>query len=985
MLGNPGHYAVLIATCGLGADVSLPATTARQFHDWLANPLGGGLSPDRIHFLAPGPEKREEDPPTYAVTRTFAQLGLGASGIIGERLYLYLSGRGQRIAGATQLVLTARDAMPTIIDVGQLVDHIRRSGAFRQLVVVADLQAALPIDPGSARQIIDFPITESRILSEISDVRFVDLAYEDGQAGRLTAALVAALLGNPAHSHHLIDAVNARIAATGPTSAQAIEISSSGPPIDFASRPASGELIVEAPHWAAEIQVVDGAGSIVRALGPCETMANGRRGITLSVPVGAFEVTAKLEEQSASQLVAVGSGRLVRIAALSWNMRPAFAAPLHGAAKFRRDQARAAVKWSVIPDSLSKPDANSRLFLFVRALQPERMEDIASSLEILDAQGIQVANLAKESQIGRKKRWLTFCRDLPAGHYVLHRRGCEAVPERFHSLHLADGWSTQIFIPARHFPSLRNLAVHLARPNVPFDPKSQSAMAAELVADCLQRNRPIGEVIASGEIEQLLDNETANPMLGILAAHALRLHAASAPDHRSSGSFKFDAIIDFLGRVLPDHPDVRALRLAREEILDTPFWEPPTLRAGLAIVKDAAVRTSGIIGLGSLTETLLSAALDNSAWTSWHQLAQAPRQMLGDSTAASSTIPAFMGGNQGGDDRLVRDDPLPLRHDAEPDPVQKTVGTLENLSLLQEVRTIIDQADALPVQLRIDPRKSARDLIDAAQPEALSEATGLPLDRVSQELRSLQAATDGNETDPALTSVVGQKRLLGELARHSLANDATLSSLAASVGGPPSDAPTIDETASRLLAEANRLAVTAQSPDHAQTPEGPALAEASESLRKSAANLLKSADFVAITDAAGKVQFANGAFQAIVGGPTSPHVDDWESFFSKHNLGAARVEQVPVAVNPGMTFGEGDRMLQRTELLGPDQNTTGFINILKSSFAQLNLDEKLKGVDEAVSRLSLYSSIYSHTEGGSDYREQLSSAVLAITKLTDEF
>src|SRR5687768_10343798 len=109
MPGHPGHYAVVIATRGDGYNATEPSVAAKQFAGWLAAANGGGLHSSSIHLLTPTNEPEQQDPKSYEIARVLSQLGLGASSTVGERLYLYLAGRGRHEAGNFKLILESAD------------------------------------------------------------------------------------------------------------------------------------------------------------------------------------------------------------------------------------------------------------------------------------------------------------------------------------------------------------------------------------------------------------------------------------------------------------------------------------------------------------------------------------------------------------------------------------------------------------------------------------------------------------------------------------------------------------------------------------------------------------------------------------------------------------------------------------------------------------------------------------------------------------
>src|SRR5215475_5387322 len=84
------------------SDLKGPENDARNFHDWLLAPQGGGVPKQNAKLIlssdfSPTEIPEDAEPTTERIDRTFGQLvrrGMNNNGCVGRRLYIYLAGHG---------------------------------------------------------------------------------------------------------------------------------------------------------------------------------------------------------------------------------------------------------------------------------------------------------------------------------------------------------------------------------------------------------------------------------------------------------------------------------------------------------------------------------------------------------------------------------------------------------------------------------------------------------------------------------------------------------------------------------------------------------------------------------------------------------------------------------------------------------------------------------------------------------------------------
>ncbi|HVG07767.1 MAG TPA: hypothetical protein VNM67_08675 [Thermoanaerobaculia bacterium] len=635
------------------------------------------------------------------------------------------------------------------------------------------------------------------------------------------------------------------------------------PPSDPSSQVQS-QLSVIGPHIAAELVVFNHRLEPVgKGVGAMEL---------LTLPPGLYDVQANVGGATAYHMVKLEPGGEVSVSKEDWDSKKvefSSAAPLTGTSTTHEWQSDPAVEWSRRPTWISSGAAaqvNSRLFFFVRTLDPEKHQKyFAEGLDLLDCDGRLLTRLAGTAvQVKEDSGWMAFCADLPAGPYLLHRRPSRGIRARYQPLYLCSGWETQVFVPSGRQPSLRRLSVIYAKQGEGFIPDDAQDKAAEAVIAGLRR----GLNLATGnQMRILLEDKLERPWLGVLAAHAMRLprpdvtseygvvrDPAEAPTYEEGDAGLYKLVVDRVAELLGDHPDVRALRLPLSQDAAgglRPFPFPPLLQASLSLTRQSESSFGAdLIPAGSLTDCILDRLYTNSVWTGWAALLRVPRSlaevtepagvasgagMFADDSGAE--IEAFDSLKGKGARRLVKR----AASVASTAPISTSVAdTLAIVALhrvrLQPVSTSLNSFDALTVALAAwTARGQERDapagapagntpevltaLAGDLDAETLCKTYGLPRARALQlveRLRSKGAELIAELLGRPMGSLTPDEQVVIDILKHRLASDpldaaATLDSLVQQMGAAKRQLAGKDETwtataQADLLAALNRLA-----------------------------------------------------------------------------------------------------------------------------------------------------------------------------------
>ena len=760
----------------------------------------------------------------------------------------------------------------------------------------------------------------------------------------------------------------------------------------------SGRLHVEVPHWAASVTVYD---KQLRPVADLDTVreSTATKGVyeaAAEVPPGIYKVEVTLASSSQQQLVAVYPRETARIPGDSWKLEFNSAAPLAGTSSSRESHMAEAEAWSRRTTWTQAPGGDSRLFLFVRTKDPDpdRHPYFSDGLYLLDGDGRTVTDLDRAGRRDAGQGWLAFNAELPAGYYIL-RRGRRGVRVRYQALYLCAGWETQVFLLAGTRPSLRTLTMTMAPLGAGFRADDDTAVAAEVLLDGLRRTTGDPPITSSEKLTALLHSGRDNPWLSVLAAYSLlRSRARLTRQRRWEAGGELAALLDQVLaslEVVDDHPDARAARLRDDQPTPAPFWHPPLLRVGLARVQHHATRHADTIPLDSLTDGVLDNQVTNSPWTAWRQLDRLPRSPNGppatapmlDVRAAAPNAPMYPLGDEPAEDEPAAAAPAPS------DPTAPGVRGMPLVRcVIQEALAEAGDSTALPEKLALDPARTLDRLLEPVQPEAVSEACGLPLARTEAGLERCRrgaaaAATAPGRPRPALDP--SERAVMEYAFKHKAARDAPPGSRAASLSDAPAagaPAATGEDIVSGLRIEADRLLLRAD--DRSWRSEGgdPEGARGLGSrLLAVTDELLRRTDFLVLADADGRLVWYNRPFEDLVSPPVDEpagrpqrrrrqrqergdHRRRWEAALAGAPLGHSRLPAP--APNRVATEWELSRTVIEDEGGDGAGRPRAYFNVLRHPHAERLPTGILEQVRELLSELKQYSSLFAY--GSAEHR-----------------
>ena len=797
------------------------------------------------------------------------------------------------------------------------------------------------------------------------------------------------------------------------------------PELDAASDSivATGALHVEAPHWATHITVHDDQGREVGSGSPMTESADAPGGheIAISLDEGIYDVEASLAGRTERLQVLVSAGLVTRIARSQWaSLNVHSAAPLSGLETTQASHAEAAEEWST-KSTWRGVKGDSGLFLFVRVGGKEKSRTFSRGLKLLDPDGRLVVDLSRECTVDTQQGWAAFNTELPAGGYII-RRGGRNVTLRFQPIYLVPGWATQVFLEGGRYPRLHSLTLSMAPKDAGFRADDDSILAVDVLLESLSMPAA-GEIAARDPMRVLLERESVNPWLGIVAAHALLAdpERPGAKEQRRLPQHVKDAI-----DLVSDHPDARAILLEDGKAAAAPFWFPPSLRASLKrVVQHWNVQTE-TIPPNSLTDLVLDNAITNSPWTAWRALDQLPESEVTTSSIGRGRS-LFYRNRASQTDRVlsayaaelarVASAAAPAYYLAEtPRASDQRVAALlldtlrqgtsataaSDSPVVQAAREIARPGGADVVPLSVSVAREANDPLQDVSAAEISLTTGVPLPRAERGLQRVRqfAATGSVEKTGGKAAPRASRTdhlvLTAALRHTSTSADKEAPALPTSEPPAGKSRVSIEESVSQLRSAAELIRKAVEKPPkktaHDDVEQARILADRLDGV---ADTLLTGAGFSVVTDANGRIVFGNGAFRDLVshrktrtGGraersprPTNGVGADqraWEDALKKANLDDLTVP------NPDPSAIHQEWSLQRTAISGDaDSGDPIVLNILKIPDARAVDGAVMRQLPPLLTRLALHVPLFAYGTAAADRGKHLQEIATLATQFEE--
>ena len=1041
MANNITDYAIVIGIDNYAhlRPLSSSVRDATQFAEWLTSPEGGGLPLENVQVVLSASEATSNrfrvGPVQRDIDNCLSKL-VGNGGMrVGRRLYFYFAGYAIGPT-ADDVVMLMADASPERlhrnIGLRPYRQFFREAGLFDELVFILDCarDAYINVPPVVPEFFVNRnesfqQVKELVIVAAASGRRAFDVASDKGEGrGVLTEAVLKGLQGNAADSQGRITSsglnayVSTQLLGMGPDPVKLPDVFQLGPEIVFTAN-GKGTLIVELPHWTATVEIRSQFNT-VPDVGPI-TMGP-KPGIFISetkLPPGIYEVKVTLEGKSAQQIVGVVPNQDNIIQQEAWKeLTLTCAAPLAGATSSRtKGYADAAQHWSLNRTwDAGANSGNSSLFVFMSATDPEERAKFASSLFLLDGDGQLIGTFSGDHvQRDDEAGWVAFNANLKPGYYVLRRGRHYRIRQQ--GVYLCPGWQTQIFLKTktRRRPSLRLMTLNMARLDRGFEPTDETTIAAEAVLDKLRYGGKSKQLLTSDKMSALLKGKIQNPWLGILAAYVLcpehgrgeseRSRFQKATNRRredSDSEALFDEVMQFLSYEIPDHPDVRAMRLMRENT-GTSFKHPPLLRAGLKLVQSCSTSVQETIPLNSLTDLVLDNLVLNSPWTAWRELetpsSDSPfaeealiavtrgrrrsRRAAASMSVSTKALPEFE----------AADPPFNLMSDYESANIAQSESGLESMPpatisavtlyeaiLIRQALKLAQSGEYSEERYPLDFKKSLNDLLDSITPAEISNLSGMPLSRTTKAWERLRMYGD---SPPTLDSDKYDQLLSPEtemVFNYVLQTSDRSRQLPGSEPAPSRSSVTIEDIFLKLRAEANRL----------KQVDDDVAKYLSDDLGEVTNKLLRHADFILLTRPQNELMLGNAAFTELVfpSDADSASVEAkhnsqqnsraWESLLAASSTGHSVVES-PVPNSISSTWD-----LQRIAIDDSFKKTTqAYLNILRCPGSHRLEKNSLLALDALMPELTLDASYVAHGTASrrQEYAESLGALIMNIKEI----
>jgi hypothetical protein len=400
------------------------------------------------------------------------------------------------------------------------------------------------------------------------------------------------------------------------------------------------------PHSSAKplvpvsIRAADRGTEIFLVDGRLNVVASGVSELTAPVPPGVYKVRFRSGSTVRDQLVEVP---LVlprgqhSVSIYGSYVKFTSPAPLHETETTHEYQEEA---WQRVGQAAAaRVGSGAELLVLVRDPRKERGKPSRhqpwNGVTLTDAAGRELPGFSQHGICDREKGYGVLHLEVNPGVYLV-RVETELYGTQAMAISACQGWQTCVWLASRSYQrisggrlrtarraDLTDAAVFMFRPGHPplWDPAGPAqTRLTELARQALAQGR---QGVQLEDLNAMLEGKFENPMLGIYGAHLL------ARQGRVQESL-FAEVLRNLGRLVPDHPDVRALQLLSEERGPIPalfggaFDLPPMLMASWLLVIEESLRDPLVVPPGSLSDRIGPRLLGGGPWVVWREAKRQP-------------------------------------------------------------------------------------------------------------------------------------------------------------------------------------------------------------------------------------------------------------------------------------------------------------------------------------------------------------------------
>jgi PAS domain-containing protein len=431
--------------------------------------------------------------------------------------------------------------------------------------------------------------------------------------------------------------------------------------------------------------------------------------------------------------------------------------------------------------------------------------------------------------------------------------------------------------------------------------------------------------------------------------------------------------------------------LKNEEAAE-PFGFPPMLWRSLTKVYGHGNFFDDTVPEDSLTDCMRENIVANSPWVAWRRLDRMPAynwsgksnhmfavdkvvEELDTFPVLPSTIPKAPVYKLPDFEQTDSDGPQQIAGAAcAPQTSQELVQEISVVQTAKEVvkdYVLTGKLEELPENLPLDRSDAIEKLLQSVDPRVVSELSSLSLNQVRGAIEQLKSYAGSGQAEPE--SMPGPEQKLNLTAQQTVAQVASVQfdraalTTASSVTGSIFS-PGIKDLVGDLRTEAQRIFLKA---DQIEGVQAGNVQEVVKRMNAVATELLKRADFVLITDPAGKIVYCNGAFIQLISSPDesskilSPEdTAVWQEARAKK--GAEILAGVALGSNnvSSEELPEGFRnwKVQRAKMRAGDSPGPDDLNldILRLEAFDAFTDEQLRGINTIVSELTNFTSLLAY-------------------------